>query len=173
MRLKTLIILSGLMLCLACKKEVETSANVAIEEATSQLVTGQDISKLKYIEYTLDSKTAETIKDWAEYWQLDQLVADIKKGDLNFFKDNQKAIMLLLKELKETIPATLNSPSINARLLVLETKILKLESLANLTTTTKTELLESIKEFFVAYYTLTFQMNKKIEFDSRSVDRPQ
>lgn len=173
MRIKTLTILSVLLLFLACKQEGENPVNTEIEQDHTQLVTEQDVSKLKYIEYALDSNTEETIKDWTEYEQLEALVVDLKKGDLKFFRDNEKVILLLIKELKQSIPEALNSPSIIARLLVLETKILKLESLANLSTTTKDELLDTIKEFFVAYYTLTFQMNKKIEFDNRSIERPE
>jgi hypothetical protein len=172
MRIKTLTFLSVLLLFFACKKEAEVAADLESEQDNTQLVTEQDVSKLKYIEFALDGTAEETIRDWAAYEQLEQLVADIKKGDLIFFKDNEKVVKLLIKELKESVPAELNSASIIARLLVLETKILKLESLANLSTTTKAELLETINEFFVAHYTLIFQMNKKIEFDNRSIDRP-
>ncbi|MDA9775017.1 hypothetical protein N9B67_01725, partial [Algibacter sp.] len=85
---------------------------------------------------------------------------------------NEKAIKLLLKDLKQNVPEALNSSSIVARILVLETKLLILESLANLSTTAKEELLETIKEFFVSFYTLSFQMNKKVEFDNRSIEKP-
>ena len=103
---------------------------------------------------------------------MDEVISNVKKGDLTFFNDNEKAIELLIKELKQNVPKSLNSSSIHARILVLETKVLKLESLANLSTTTKEELLETIKEFFVSFYTLCFQMNKKVEFDNRSIEKP-
>ena len=172
MRIKTLVILSFLVLFFACKKPQDGSSEDQIEQNKNQEITEQDISKLKYIEYALDSKTEEVIQDWAEYTQIEEVVDNIKKGDLTFFNDNEKAIKLVLKELKQNVPEPLNSSSIVARLLVLETKILKLESLANLSTTTKEELLETIKEFFVSFYTLSFQMNKKVEFDNRSIEKP-
>lgn len=172
MRIKTLVILSFLVLFSACKKTQETSTEDQIEQNKNQKITEQDVAKLKYVEYALDSKTEAIILDWADYTQIEDVIANIKKGDLTFFNDNEKAIKLLLRDFKQNIPASLNSSSIIARILVLETKILKLESLANLSTTSKAELLETIKEFFVSFYTLSFQMNKKVEFDNRSIEKP-
>ena len=172
MRIKTLVILSFLMLFFACKKGQKDPTDGKIEQNKSQEITEQDISKLKYIEYALDASTEDIVQDWVEYEQIVAVVANIKKGDLTFFNNNEKAIKLLLKEFKQNVPEPLNSSSIAARILVLETRILKLESLANLTTTSKEELLNTIKEFFVSFYTLSFQMNKKVEFDIRSIERP-
>ena len=169
---KPLYILSFLFLFFSCKKTQENDINGEEEQKKTQFITEQDVAKLRYIEYALDSKTEEIVADWGEFIQIDELVVDIKKGDISFFTENKESIPLLVKELKQNIPESLNSSSIIARLLVLETKILKLRSLANLSTTTKTELLNNIKEFFVAYYTLTFQMNKKVEFDTRTIERP-
>ena len=169
---KTLVFLSFLILFSACKKTQEDATEDQNEQNKSEEITEQDVSKLKYIEYALDSSTDDIIIDWAEYGQIEEVVANIKKGDLSFFNDNEKAIQLLLKELKQNMPEPLKSKSISSRILVLETKFLKLESLANLSTTTKEELLETIKEFFVSFYTLSFQMNKKIEFDNRSIEKP-
>ena len=172
MRIKTLAILSFLVMFSSCKKTQDSSTVDQIEQNKSQDITEQDIAKLKYIEYAIDATTETAIQDWAEFAQMDEVISNVKKGDLTFFNDNEKAIELLIKELKQNVPKSLNSSSIHARILVLETKVLKLESLANLSTTTKEELLETIKEFFVSFYTLCFQMNKKVEFDNRSIEKP-
>ncbi|WP_298341222.1 hypothetical protein [uncultured Algibacter sp.] len=172
MFVKPLYILSFLFLFFSCKKEQEENTEAKEGQEKNQVFTEQDVAKLKYIEYALDPKTEETVTDWAEFMQIQDLIATIKKGDISYFKENEEAILLLIKELKVNVPESLNSASITARLLVLETKILKLESLANLLTTTKAELLEHIREFFVAHYTLVFQMNKKVEFDDRNIERP-
>lgn len=169
---KPLYVLSFLLLFSACKKTQEIASEAQIEQTKSEEITELDVSKLKYIEYALDSKTEDIVADWDEYIQVQDLVADIKKGDLTFFDDSKETVKLLLRELKDNIPEEVSSSSITARVLVLETKILKLESLTNLSTTSKEELLETIKEFFVSFYTLSFQMNKKVEFDNRSIERP-
>ena len=172
MRIKALVILSFLILISACKKTQDETGEDQIEQNKSQEITEQDISKLKYVDYILDSKAVTIVEDWQEYLQLEDIIANIKKGDLAYFKDNDKVIQLLLKELKQNIPEALKSESISSRILVLETKTLKLESLSNLSSTSKTELIQNIKEFLVSFSNLNFQINKKIEFDNRSIEKP-
>ena len=87
MRIKTLVILSFLVLFSACKKSQEGSTVDQIEQNKSQEITEQDVAKLKYIEYALDSKTKGIIQDWVEYSQIKEVVGDIKKGDLTFMVD--------------------------------------------------------------------------------------
>jgi len=172
MHFKSLALLSFLIIFSACKKDKENSTENKIEQIKSQEITEQDISRLKYVEYILDSKTNIIVQDWPDYLQLEDVVANIKKGDLVYFNDNKKVIQLLIKELKQNIPNALNSKSILSRILVLETKLFKLESLLNLTTTSKKELLGAIKEFLISFSNLNFQMNKKVEFDSRLIEKP-
>lgn len=173
MYIKPLFVLSFLILFSSCKKTQEDATiKDQTEQNKSQEITEQDISKLKYVEYILDSKTLDIVQDWSEYVQLEEVIKNVKKADLTYFNDNEKAIQLQLKELKQNIPDNLKSESILSRLLVLETKLLKLESLSNLTTTSKEELLENIKEFLVSFSNLSFQMNKKVEFDNRSIEKP-
>ncbi|SFZ90594.1 hypothetical protein SAMN05428642_1011027 [Flaviramulus basaltis] len=172
MNLKVLTVFSLILLFVSCKKTQDTEASETIEKQQSQDLTQQEISKLKYIEYALDSKTEDVIIDWKEYYQFQDIITNIKQGDLSFFYNNDEEVKLLVKNLKANIPAQVNSASISARLLVLETKLLKLESLSNLSTTSKEELLNTIKEFFVAFSNINFQMNKKIEFDNRDIEKP-
>ena len=91
---------------------------------------------------------------------------------MSYFKDNNEAITKLVKELKEKIPDTLNTPSVDARITSLETKIYKLESLYNLSTTSKDELSLLIKEFLESVSNLNLQMNKKLEKDSQIIETP-
>ncbi|GAA4895410.1 hypothetical protein GCM10023311_20150 [Flaviramulus aquimarinus] len=172
MHIKTLIAISLFVLSFSCKKTQDNMSDVAVEQNKSKDLTEKDIATIKYAEYALDLKTEDAIQDWAEYFQLQDIITEVKKGDLSYFSDNEEVIKLLVKEFKSNIPAHISSPSITARVLVLETKLYKLESLSNLSTTSKEELLNTIKAFFVAFSNLNLQMNKKIEFDSRSIEKP-
>lgn len=172
MRINILIVISIFILCFSCKKTQENISDETIEQNKSKELTEKDISNIKYAEYALDSKTEDSIQDWTEYLQLQDIKSNIEKGDLSFFNDNEEVIKLLLKELKSNIPEQVSSSSVTARILVLETKLYKLESLSNLSTTSKEELLSIITEFFVSFSNLNLQMNKKIEFDSRSIEKP-
>lgn len=150
----------------------ETNTEQTFQEPVSKSLSEKDISKLKYVEYTLDVKTENAIKDWLKYKDLEEIVASVKKGDLSYFNDNKKGIQTLLDELSKTIPDTVNTPSVTARITAFETKLYKLESLASLQTTSKQELGETVREFLEAFSNLNFQMNKKLEKDSQQIERP-
>lgn len=173
MRIKTLIILSLLIIFFSCKKDQENNTGDHVGDNDNKGITEKDISKIDYIEFALGLKTEEVVKDWQSYHELQDAIINIKKGDLSFFNDNDEAINTLLKELKTSIPKETNTPSILARITALETKLYKLESLSNLSTTSKKELIATIKDFLVAFSSLNLQINKKIEFDSRKIEKPE
>ncbi|GAA3645087.1 hypothetical protein [Flavivirga jejuensis] len=172
MHIKTLSILSLLVIFFSCKKIGESNTGDEAQDNQDKEITEKDISKIDYIEFALDLKTEDVIKDWQEYEQLQEVVTNIKKGDLSFFYDNSLTINTLLKDLKKTIPIEINAPSIFARITALETNLYKLESLSNLSTTSKKELIATIKGFLVAFSSLNLQINKKIEYDTRKIEKP-
>ncbi|WP_445955435.1 hypothetical protein [Yeosuana sp.] len=157
---------------LSCNKTKDNSRVVLKEEPINQNITESDISKLSYLEFGLDSKTKDSIEVWKKYFELEELISNIKKGDLSYFKENKVDIIAFLKEFKETIPTSVNTNSVNARITALETKFLKLEDLSNLSSTTKEELRKSIKEFLESFSNLNLQMNKKFEKDSQDIEQP-
>jgi hypothetical protein len=172
MNIKFFSILIVFVLFFSCKKTVSENTENNTSENVNQDITESDIAKLNFIDFILDEKTEKAIEEWVEYYQLQEVIANVKKGDLSFFNDNKKIITTLLKDLKINIPKKVNTPATLARIQVLETKLLKLESLSNLTTTNKDELNNTIKEFFESFSNLNFQMNKKLEKDSRNIQKP-
>lgn len=160
-----------LFVTLSSCKETQEEAQDAARENQTQDITEKDISEINYIEFTLDVKTEKAVENWEEYYTLQNAINNIKKADLSFFA-NAEDIKTTLKSLKENIPDAVNAPSIIVRINAFETKLHKLESLYNLPTITKPEFISSIKEFFVSFSTLNFQLNKKIENDSRVIVKP-
>jgi hypothetical protein len=157
---------------LSCGQQKESDNNVIIEAPVPTKISEKDISQFKFLEYSLDIKTKKEIENWTSFKELEDLVIRVKKGDLSYFKDNNEVITKFVNELKEKIPDTLNTPSVNARIIALETKIYKLESLYNLSTTSKDELSLMIKEFLESISNLNLQMNKKLEKDSQISETP-
>ncbi len=170
--MKLLFTLSLFVIFFSCKQVNNKVASDLAEKTISKKITESDISKLKYTDFVLDTKTEKTIENWQEYDQLEEVITTIKKGDLSFFNQNKTVIKELLTGLKGKIPVEVNTPSVLARLTVLETKLYKLESVSNLSTTTKAELSETIKEFLVSFSNLNLQMNKKLEIDANTVLKP-
>lgn len=156
----------------SCSQKKQNDHNNDVEKPMTTKLTKNDISKLKFLDYSLDVNTKKVIEKWERFAELELIVADVKKGDLYYFKDNHEAILTFLKELKEKIPDTINTPSVEARITALETKLFKLENVYGLSTTSKNELSSTIKEFLESVSNLNLQMNKKLEKDSRNIQKP-
>lgn len=169
--IKTIGIFAFILLIFSCQKK-ENDNEHEVGEKTSQSITEGDIEKLDFIDFGLDIKTEQAIESWEAYYQIQDLTTSLRKGDINFFIENTDAIKTLLTDLKTTIPEKVNTQATQARLLVLETKMSKLESLANLNTTTKDELALAIKDFLQSFSNLNFQMNKKLEKEGQNIVRP-
>ena len=163
-----------LLMCLSCKKTTQTNTDNSDDTTKkSQVITEKDISKLNYLDFGIDERVTPFIEPWQEFNQLEGIIENIKKGDLSYFKtDAKKNLKTLLSDIKENIPDTINTPAILARIKVVETKLYKTESLSNLSTTRKEELLNTLKELLISFSNLNFQLNKKIENDFQNIERP-
>lgn len=170
MRFRFLTFIFILTIFFSCKKTQDQS--LVVNESIDELLTEKDLLNLDFIEFALDTKTEDKIENWEAYYELQDVIIAVKKADLDFFKDNEEGIKTLFTSLEENIPDSVNSPPTLARILALKTKLLKLESLSNLTTTSKQELSDTIKEFLESFSNLNFQMNKKIEKDNLKIIKP-
>lgn len=158
---------------LSCQKTNQTHNDTTNANDNSQIITEKDILELNYLDFGIDDRVTPIIESWQEFNQLEQIIENTKKGDLSYFKtDGKKNLKTLLSDIRQTIPETLNTPSILARIRVVETKLFKTESLANLSTTKKQDLLDTLKELLASFSNLNFQLNKKMENDSQNIERP-
>lgn len=172
MKFKFLATLFLFVILFGCKQKQETSLTDNKEETISKDLTEKDLYKLNYIEFTLDEKTEKVIANWNEYNELQTIVTNVKKGDLSYFYNDEDPIKELIKNAKQTIPNDVNTDATLGRITALETKLYKLENLSNLSTTSKKELTESIREFLESFSNLNFQMNKKLEKDNQNIAKP-
>lgn len=162
-----------ILLCFfSCKKEQENSELIVVKKNDSLLIKEKDIVKLQYTDYILDDRTGNVVERWLDYTKLQEVINNVKKGDLSFFKGDAQTVRDLLKNLKQTIPYEVNTPSILARIAALETKVYKLESISKLPNSSKSELLELTKELLTAFSNLNLQMNKKLEADNIIIEKP-
>lgn len=162
-----------ILLCfLSCKKQQEKSDLIVVKKNDSLLIKEKDIAKLQYTDYLLDDRTRNAVVNWQDYSKLQEVIDNVKKNNFSFFKGDAQAVRDLLKNLKQTIPYEVNTPSILARIAALETKIFKLESISKLPTSSKSEILELTKELLVTFSNLNLQMNKKLEADNIIIEKP-
>lgn len=154
----------------SCEKKNENVKQT--EDNTPILVSKKNIQKLNYTDFELDTKVKNNILSWEKYTELNGVILNLKQGNLSYFKGNHDILEALINELKETLPESLNSATIMSRLIALETKLYKLESVANLSNASTDTLLSSIKEVLVSFSNLNLQMNKKIERESQKIEKP-
>lgn len=170
--MKVLLYLSILICFISCAKQEGSKVQNESQEVSVSLITKEDISNLKYKEFVLDVKAEKALEAWQKYYELDDIINNINQANLSFFNDNNEILIAFIKDLKETIPETVDSPLIVARLVALETKMFKLEGVVNLSNPMRNELLSVIKECLSAFSNLNLQINKKFEKESQNIQKP-
>ena len=163
-----------IIICCLCLWTCNTSDKEVkvVEEVVSPFAYKDDISKLVYTDFILDTKAQKDIESWNKFFELETIMADLKSGDVSYFQGYTKTLLAFMNDLRDNIPDAINSPSIQARFLTLETKMLKLQSILSLKNIPKSEELQIIKETLIAYSNLNLQINKKYEKDSQQIEKP-
>ncbi|MGY0391014.1 hypothetical protein ACW5R3_00470 [Bizionia sp. KMM 8389] len=163
-----------ILLCLLSCQETESNLKESrTENIIETIINKSDIDALDYTEYVLDANVVKSITGWAKYDELGKILEDVKVANLSFFKSNKSLVATLNNELKTTVPETVSSPLIDARILAIETKMYKLENQVNLSNPTKGSLLEAVEELLTAYSNLNLQLNKQLEKRSQRIQRPE
>jgi len=171
--MKFLLSVAILFSLISCNKNQDTKTeDIEIAKDTTVL-TKNDISKINYIDYGVDKKAQTTLDSWQAYNTLAMSISRLKSADISFFKEDNTVFVSTIKDLESTIPETINTEPIQARLLILKTKLFKLEEALNLSTTEKEEKLLVIKELFEAFSNVTLQINKKFEKEAQSIIKPE
>ena len=163
-----LVICFGLLLTISCnekskQQDIETDE---VQESKLGEITAADIESLKILEFGLSIDGQKSVEDWGPFQTMILEIENLKSGDLNFFKQESEIIRTQIGEMNSSIPDNIKSKPIQARLLALNTKLLLMNNLLRLQNISKSEKLESIREFLVAYSNLLLQINKKLELDS-------
>jgi hypothetical protein len=173
--MKVLIVLIGFIVLIACEKKPSkenTSPEIeTIEESQVTRITKSDIENLDYIEYGLSTASKKAVANWASYKELETLIESIKNADISYFEGDEKIMTALIQDLRSTIPEKVDNQSITARISALETKFHKLKSAVRISKTSNTELIATIKEFFISFSNLNLQMNKKLEKEAQDISK--
>ena len=159
--MKQLLLLCVLVF-MGCKSEPEPVENGSENQEKSYTINAEDIEKLEYTDYILSPDSAEAIIDWQNYQELQTQIAQLKTGNLSFFRVEEEIMKQFITELKIQQPPIVTTPAIRSRMTVLETNLLRLQDLSNLDNIKKMDLLAAIEELFVADANLKLQMNKKL-----------
>ncbi len=171
MAVKHIFTLGILVLVASCGNNGQSNMDASAKGDTGALKVG-DISQIEYLEFALDRKVEALAEPWEAYTRLQETVEGIKRADFSFFNVEEKAANILIRDLKSTVPDTLNTTAVLSRILVVETMLKKMDETVRLSTSTKTELSRAVKDVLESYSNLNFQLNKKIEKDQQKILRP-
>jgi len=167
--LRTLILV---MLVVSCNGASKTQIKENTVAQDTFVITKGDIEAIKYIEYVLESESKSTLGSWQAYVDVSSALEDFKNADFKFFVDNEEIMISTLDELEITIPEEINTPPIQARLLVFKTKLYKLKQQLELSNSSKEEKLQALKAVFIANSNVTLQINKKYEKEAQKITKP-
>ncbi len=172
--MKHTIFLFGLLfMFFGCKSDTENAELTdAATDDDSKVITEKDIKKLKYTDYIFGADARVAGATWQKYNELEKQIDLLKKGNFSFFKTEKPLLKTFIEDLKKEQPAALKSPAVDARILVLETQLLKLQSHLTLSNIKKEDALKTIYDFLVSFANLNLQINKKLEFESQKIEMP-
>jgi hypothetical protein len=83
----------------------------------------------------------------------------------------KKVLKAFINDFKTEIPEAIKTAPIESRVVVLETKLLKLNSILKLDNVDKATKLSNVKELLIAMSNLNLQINKKFELEANLVGK--
>ena len=133
-------------------------------------ITPKDIESLRFEDYALSDDSRKALENWQKYQDLNEQIDFIRKADFSFFSGDSKVLKAFLNDFKTEMPETIKTAPILSRIIALETKILKLNSILRLNNMDKATRVDAIKEVLVAMSNLNLQINKKFELEANRVE---
>lgn len=175
MKLKYIIIVLGLMLQISCGDKTEGAQTDENKEELerSKKISAKAIENLKYNDYILSNDSKRQVEDWPKFQELSTQISYLKQADITFFTAEKDTLKVFIDSLKRSVPSDIDTRPIFARLVALETKMLKLNNDLALDNYAVANKMVSIKDLLIANSNLIYGINKKLEFDKNDVGRPE
>ena len=171
---KYIIGLLVLVVFLQCEgNDKENDIEIQVNNTTTQKITANDISQIKYTEYALSDLAEKSTDDWLKFKLLSTQIINLKNGNLSFFVDDKTILESFVDGLISEIPELLNESSILVRISVIKTALYKLDESYAFSSPDKQPIIDNIKDLLLAYNHLLLQINKRVEKESRTIAKPK
>lgn len=137
----------------SCKNE-ENQTNTTVQE------TGMNAT-VKQPKYTqLDENSVKEIKEWKEYFVVDNFLQQLKNTTLTEALNNSTEISTLTKDLKDSLTIkTLKTAAFKARMNVFENEILRLKDMKSIPAITPKEVDSQLKKVFLLFGSMNNKIN--------------
>jgi hypothetical protein len=169
-----MVCLLFLVIQIQCKgTEKENISDTQANDIASHQITIKDISQIKYTEYALSDLAKKETNNWISFNLLSTEIENLKKGNYSFFVDDKTILISFIDGLISEVPELLNTASILVRIAVIKTAIYKLEESSTFKNVGKQPILKNIEDLLLAHNHLLLQINKRIEKESRHIEKPR
>ncbi len=119
-----------------------------------------------------NSSVPKEFSDWPNYPLLDTAITNLENGDPIFFKQPIEDINQLFLDIKKSVPKSLKTNSILARVKVTETLARKLHELYSVEDTDLKEAEQTKSNLIKSHTNLIFQINKTREKEAQRITKP-
>ena len=114
----------------------------------------------------------QEFSDWTNYPILDVAIKSLENGDPEFFKQPIEDLSQLFLDIKKSVPKSLKTNSILARVKVTETLARKLHELYSVEDTDLKEADQTKADLIKSHTNLIFQINKTREKEAQRITKP-
>tara|TARA_B100000073_G_scaffold148284_1_gene122062 strand:- start:225 stop:623 length:399 start_codon:yes stop_codon:yes gene_type:complete len=121
-----------------------------------------NFTELEFSEIYQSSNNISLV-EWNGYIELSEYINQFNSSDFSLLIDNKNYMEKFFKDLKNSIPESINKPEIYSRLTVIETDFLKFESMISNFSIKNEEKLTMVKKINNSFSNLNFQIDKLIE----------
>lgn len=167
MKITSVILCLCFILSMSCGDDKnETSETETAEKAEQNTrISAKTIENIDYNDYALSPEGEQVVVSWEKHQELATQISYLKRGDFSFFNGDVELLKTFIKEFKAQLPDDLRTNPIVSRNAIVETSLLKLNERLTLDNIERKDKLIGIKELFVAFSNLNYQINKKLEHD--------
>ena len=117
-----------------------------------------------------DVKYNSSIVEWINYFELNEFIEQLNSNDYSSLIDNKKFLIRFFKRIKISIPDEINKPEIKSRLTVIETDIMRFESILSNYELENEIKIKMVKKINNSFSNLNFQIDKLLEKQEINLD---
>ena len=116
-------------------------------------------------------KYNSSIVEWINYFELNEFIEQLNSNDYSSLIDNKKFLIRFFKRIKISIPDEINKPEIKSRLTVIETDIMRFESMLSNYEIENEIKIKMVKKINNSFSNLNFQIDKLLEKQEINLDQ--
>lgn len=175
MKITSYILFVCCLVIMSCDDHKKSTSKAETTENTSEdkKISAKTIENLDFKDYALSSDGQKIVVSWEKYKELETQLSFLKKADFSFFNGDIEVLKTFIKEFKAEMPDDFRTNPIQSRNVIIETSLLRLNEYLTLDNIERDDKINGIKEVFIAYSNLNYQINKKLERDEYSKIQPE